>query len=69
MVNIMHRCSMDFSTEYFITAGIHTTNDIGIVVIHVGLDIPRWYLAAVVVDNMEGDIGVSPVMLEPYRWL
>ena len=47
----------------------HATYDIRVVVIHVDLDIPRWYFVAVVVDGVEGDVCGSPVVFEPCRRL
>ena len=62
VVNVVYWCGLDLTAEYVVSSSEHTAHNIRVVVIHVNLNVPCWYFAAVIVDDIEGDVSDSPIM-------
>src|ERR1700677_5049089 len=66
MVNIVDGGRVNLTAEQFVAPSLHPSDHIGVSVIHVNLDIPRWCFAALVVDNIERDICCTPIVFVSY---
>src|ERR1700677_1878335 len=69
MINVMNGHSMNLTAEYIVATREHPSDDVRVVVIHVNLDVLRRYFAAVVVDDVEGNVSSSSIVFEARRWL
>ena len=66
MVNIVNWGRVNLTAEQLVAPSLHLSDDIRVSVVHVDLDTPRWCLAALMIDNVKGDVGGAPVVFVSY---
>ena len=69
MVNIVNGGRVNLTAVYVVTPRPHTSNYVGVGVVHVYLNKPRWCVAALVIGDIKGNVRCSPVIFIPYRRL
>src|ERR1700677_2261461 len=66
VTNIMDGGRVNLTAVKVRTPGSHTSNYVGVGVVHMYLNKPRWRVAALVIGNEEGNIRRSPVVFVTY---
>ena len=63
VVNVVNWGRVNLTAEQLVAPSLHPPDHVRVGVIHMYLDIPRWRFAALVVDDVEGDVCGSPIVL------